>query len=490
MKKVLLGLAFLTCMNAFAQDTTSSRLLISGTYPANIYFTENAGGLSEFASVLPDGMSLFNSTSQGLFMHPDNYRLYALLDTGGFAERSIYEVNPLTGENTMVYGLGDLFASVEITDSGRVFGIHGNGGGTPGAVFEVDIFNQTSSMVFQSSVPFGNPRALGFDPTSQQLMVLTGYIDSLYTYDMNTWTETALDADLGGEEIHGTYYRDDTLWVSTYSGDVGFIDLANSYDVVQYTGVTDAAMDLCEIKLVDAPASVSLCTGEYLSALYESNSYAWYVDGVMVPNSDSIAIEITASGMYELVTQIADSTAYIRSESINVTLLNSPSVSITPQDTLICEGDTVALMASMGGTSQWFMDGSAIAGATSNIYMATMPGSYNMQKTNTNGCSDTADVAATIGFLPADSCNATGISTVNDRAVTLFPNPTSGILEVSSQGKIHNIVVRDIAGKVVIRQYENGTQLTRVDLLSLQSGMYLIEVSSESGLTRERVLKL
>lgn len=476
-------------VSAHAQDTTTSRLIVSGTYPANIYFTSDTG-MAEFARVLPDGMSPFNSTTQGVFMHPEDYRLYALMDTGGFAERSLYEVNPLTGENTMVYNLGDLFASVEITDSGRIFGIHGNGGNTPGAVYEIDMFNQSMSMAFQSSVPQGQPRALGFNPNSQELYVLCGFIDTIYRYDMNTWNETAVSA-LLTEEVHGAAYRDDTLGIVSYSGDVGFIDLASSYDATWQYGVFDNAMDLCDIKLVDAPATYSACQGTYLSALYESNSYAWYVDGVMVPNSDTIAIEITSSGTYQVVQQISDTTQYIMSEAIDVTMFNLPMVQITPQDTLICEGDTIALMGSFGGTSQWYRNGSPIAGADSDVYMASMTGSYNMVKTNMNGCSDSAAVPATIGFLPSDSCMAIGTGEEPEpHSFVMYPNPTSGILDIQSGSEISVITVRDISGKVVLRQYENNTTRTSLDLLGLRSGIYMIEVAHAAGTNHERVLKL
>ena len=490
MKKLLLMLGIISSFGAMAQDTTNYRILVSGTYPASLYFTKNDTGIAQFADVLPNGMNPNQSTSQAIYMHPETYKLYALLDTGSLAERAIYEINPLTGENTMVYNLGDLFASVEITDSGRVFGIHGNGGSTPGAVYEIDIENQSTTMVFQSSVPAFEPRALGFNPSTQQLYVISGYIDTMYVYDMNTWAESFVTSVIH-EEVHGAYYRNDTMAIVAYGAHIGLIDIASSYDAVGFEyDVFPHAMDLTGFKLIDAPASVTICKGEYLSALYESNSYAWFLDGNLIANSNVQEIEITESGVYHLVTQISDTSAYVKSELIDVNMSNAPVVALSPMDTSICEGDTITIEGTFGGNSQWYLNGNAITGATGNSYMATMAGVYNMLKTNQNGCSDSAEVGATVNFLPVDSCQSLGVQAIDLAQVNLFPNPTSGIIDVVSQTGIKTVNVIDMTGKTLIHIIGNDMPKVQIDLISLESGLYLISIESKNTIVNERVLKL
>lgn len=490
MKKLLLFIGILTTLGSFAQDTTNYRILVSGTYPASLYFTKNDTGIAHFASVLPEGMNASQSTSQGLFMHPSTYKLYALMDTGGLAERSIYEVNPLTGENTMIYNLGDRYASVEITDSGRVFGIHGNGGATPGAVFEIDMFNQSATMVFQSSVPAFQPRALAFNPSTQQLYVISGYIDTMYVYEMNTWAESFVSSTIG-EEIHGAFYRNDTLAIVAYGGHIGLIDLASSYSAIGFEyDVFPHAMDVTEFKLVNAPASLTLCEGDSLSALYESNAYAWYLNGSLIPNSNSQKIEISSAGTYHLVTQISDTSAFVKSELIDIALSNSPVVALSPMDTMICEGDTITIEGTFGGNSQWYLNGNPIAGATGNSYLATLPGVYNMLKTNTNGCSDSAAIGSIVSYLPIDSCQAVGIAEFASNDVRVYPNPTSAILDVNGKSEIKSVTVSDMTGKVVMRTNGNGRTSIQLDLLALKSGMYFIAVETENAQVYERVLKL
>ena len=76
----------------------------------------------------------------------------------------------------------------------------------------------------------------------------------------------------------------------------------------------------------------------------------------------------------------------------------------------ICAGNTSLLNGTSGGTSQWYLNGVLIPGATSNTYSATLPGVYNMIKTNLNGCFDSAAVGFTlvVNPLPTATANNTG----------------------------------------------------------------------------------
>ena len=86
-------------------------------------------------------------------------------------------------------------------------------------------------------------------------------------------------------------------------------------------------------------------------------------------------------------------------DTISINGLNIPPVSITPDSVAGgCIGESVQLMGSFGGGSQWYLDGVAIPGATTNIYDATVPGFYNMTKTNMNGCTDSAAMGTIVSF--------------------------------------------------------------------------------------------
>ena len=63
-----------------------------------------------------------------------------------------------------------------------------------------------------------------------------------------------------------------------------------------------------------------------------------------------------------------------------------------------------------------------------------------------------------------------------------FPNPTTGIITVSSTQVIANIEVFDITGKLVYSQKNNNKQAnTQLDLSILSNGIYFINVQTENG---------
>lgn len=489
MKKLLLASLVLLGLNVSAQDTTSSRYLVSGTFPADLYFNPTDSA-AVFATTQIDSAG-FGSSSHALFVHPNNNRLYIALDTSGNSGRNLYEVNPLTGTKKLVYQFLETYSSLEITTDGRIFAIEGNAGSSQGAVHEIDPFNGTDSIVFQSSVPAFEPRALAYNSISDELYVISGFIDTIFVYNMNTWSESFVQASMG-EEIHGAYFvaEDTALITVSYGGHVGNAELNTGFDMDFMFDVYPHSMDVTEVKLIDAVDGDVICSGNALSALYSSNAYAWYKDSVMIPNSDTMHLEVSESGTYQLVTQIGDS-AYIWSESVSITVQNSPVVSIMPGDTVLCAGDTIMLTGSFGGASQWFMNGDSIAGADSNVYMATMAGTYNMIKVNQNGCADSADVGVTIDTLSADSCEKLlNVESPAMADLNIYPNPVNGVLNITANAPIMDIRVFDLQGKVLM--HINGRTAARIelDLQVLDAGMYLIEVQSSTETHVERVLKL
>jgi glucose/arabinose dehydrogenase len=108
----------------------------------------------------------------------------------------------------------------------------------------------------------------------------------------------------------------------------------------------------------------------------------------------------------------------------------SPVAFISPLDTIShCGMDyTFTTPAGQGFLYQWFLNGVAIANATSNSYTANQNGNYHVQVVNTSFCSSNSDTvfleltpapAVTIGGVPGYTC-------LNYGPVTLTGNPAGG----------------------------------------------------------------
>ncbi len=70
--------------------------------------------------------------------------------------------------------------------------------------------------------------------------------------------------------------------------------------------------------------------------------------------------------------------------------------------------------------------------------------------------------------------------------VTLYPNPTNGLINVASEDNIRSIAIADVTGKLV-RNIENPNQ--QIDLSELKTGIYFATILSEKGKTVKKIIK-
>lgn len=80
------------------------------------------------------------------------------------------------------------------------------------------------------------------------------------------------------------------------------------------------------------------------------------------------------------------------------------------------------------------------------------------------------------------------VSVVIERIdISVFPNPTKGSLEISSDAPDGNLRVKDSMGKMVVSQ--NLNQSTQLDLSNLPKGMYFIEIQTDNQIDVKRIIK-
>jgi hypothetical protein len=106
--------------------------------------------------------------------------------------------------------------------------------------------------------------------------------------------------------------------------------------------------------------------------------------------------------------------------STSVTVNPLPIVALSGA-TSFCAGDSTLLTGTSGGTSQWYLNGAPIVGATSDTHQATAAGVYNMVKTNANGngCENTDMITVTVNPLPTVVANSTATAVCDGSPVTL-----------------------------------------------------------------------
>ncbi len=134
-----------------------------------------------------------------------------------------------------------------------------------------------------------------------------------------------------------------------------------------------------------------------------------------------------------------------------------------------------------GVNYQWIdcSDNSVITGETSQIFVATATGDYAVIIDN-GTCSDTSACV---------TVQVEGIDELIDLGMTVSPNPSAGIFNVSFENTVSGIVtIVDANGRLIQSQELNNSSIS-IDLTSNQSGLYFMQVATENGVSRERIVK-
>ena len=131
----------------------------------------------------------------------------------------------------------------------------------------------------------------------------------------------------------------------------------------------------------------------------------------------------------------------------------------------------ITLHSSAPEGNQWYFEGTLIAGATSQTYVATQSG-YYWDVVTLNGCSsDTSNHKLIV---------ISGIGSYSSGAINIYPVPTNGRFNVSittASAEYFSISVYNCLG-AMIREEEkvvvNGSIQKMIDLSSVPDGVYTI----------------
>lgn len=153
-------------------------------------------------------------------------------------------------------------------------------------------------------------------------------------------------------------------------------------------------------------------------------TYQWLYIAIPLPGETNPELTVNLPGLYIVsVTNAAGCTA--TSTPTLATFVPSPSVDLTPENTTICEGETVQLSteANNGDSYDWGHDGNNIPGATDGFYDATDGGTYTLTVTSGDGC--TAVDSAHINMIPGPGAQFT--ATVVGAGIFDFTPATPGM---------------------------------------------------------------
>lgn len=153
-------------------------------------------------------------------------------------------------------------------------------------------------------------------------------------------------------------------------------------------------------------------------------------------------------------------------------LLSSQSLQAPPT---ITYGGTM-LVSSTADNYQWFINSSEAAGQTNQTIDYQGDGDYQVMAINEDGC-----FALSSPYEVSLSLEEIGISQLK-----VFPNPSSGLLTVVSDEEVLSLECFDLNGRNIPLSWDNN----QIDVTNMQSGSYILKITTIAGTASARFVKM
>lgn len=139
------------------------------------------------------------------------------------------------------------------------------------------------------------------------------------------------------------------------------------------------------------------------------------------------------------------------------------------------------LCTSTSGTAQWFLDGEPLPEGDPPCIETTAPGTYTVIVTDALGCVSTTSAPVQV--------ISTAVARPARVTVSLFPNPTTGVLRISrADASPAMLTLINAQGRVARMERIAGTVVT-MDVSELAAGLFLLCLSDEAGTHMIRLVK-
>jgi hypothetical protein len=107
-----------------------------------------------------------------------------------------------------------------------------------------------------------------------------------------------------------------------------------------------------------------------------------------------------------------------------------------------------------------------------------------------NGKQQVRPIVAPEGYWNFDVLNVTSISASLESQLRLYPNPTSGFVQVALSNELigSSLRISDVLGRVVVRMNHVMDDNVSIDLSDIQPGIYIVDLVGDNGRKSQRLL--
>jgi hypothetical protein len=237
------------------------------------------------------------------------------------------------------------------------------------------------------------------------------------------------------------------------------------------------------LPMINLNADTTLCEEDELQLNASgATSFTWIpATGLSCNNCPDPIFTATSSASYQVTGVDYNGCTNIGTTIINVNPLPQIDAGI---DLTVCEGQTIALMATGGLTYTW----SPSAGLSCNqcpdpIFSGVSSTTYTLVGSDANGCQNSDDMYVTVS-----------ICTIIDemdlsKSIFLYPNPSNNFFTINSTEEVIKVQIYRLNGELIYSSIENNKML-KISTVDFSSEVYLIRlITNETTITKKLVIE-
>ncbi|MDO1445182.1 T9SS type A sorting domain-containing protein [Rhodocytophaga aerolata] len=207
-------------------------------------------------------------------------------------------------------------------------------------------------------------------------------------------------------------------------------------------------------------------------------NYSWSVSGGGSINGsgNKIALTWTKPGRYVLTVTPSIGSCTGPARTMEITVNDKPAKPV-----IILTNSKLSSSSSTG--NQWFREGLALEGATSQVYEATVAGNYAVQVSNECGQSEMSEVYQY--QIPP-----TAVPEELEKLVKVYPNPAREFVVVELPDELPSqfIYLYDAAGIEKMAHPSHQSQTIRLNLQEFSKGTYTLRIQTSKGTVVRKVV--
>lgn len=244
------------------------------------------------------------------------------------------------------------------------------------------------------------------------------------------------------------------------------VDITNGFGC---TGTSAAVVVTAGIAAtIDYTTALNFCIGDSVTLTADAGgasgtiSYQWMKDGVNIGGATLVSFRAGASGVYTASVTVSGGSGActVVTSPVNVVVNNLPTPVISKSGGSLTVGSTYAVY-------QWFINSTAISGATNRTYVPYANGIYRVRVSDAVGCS---------GYSNAIQIAGVGVEMVTKDVISVFPNPAADVVFIEAQQPVR-AVLAGLEGRIIT----DVNDAKSISISHLAQGIYILKLYDGSG---------